>query len=98
MAILKIKRLIEDLENDSHQVLANHVAKATSAGNTGTASLASSASYAGTAVKATSSGYAGTSMKATSAANTGTARVAHFASSGTANIAGTSSVWSTGGL
>jgi len=77
MAILKIKRLIEDLENDSHQVLANHVAKATSAGNTGTASLAtlaSSASYAGTA------------------------RVAHFASSGTANIAGTSEVWSTGGL
>jgi hypothetical protein len=89
MAILKIKRLIEDLENDSHQVLANHVAKATSAGNTGTASLATLAS---------SASYAGTSMKATSAARTGTAYVAHFASSGTANIAGTSEVWSTGGL
>jgi hypothetical protein len=74
MAILKIKRLVEDLVNDTHQVLTDNVAKATSAGNTGTASLASSASYAGTA------------------------RVAHFASSGTANIAGTSEVWSTGGL
>jgi hypothetical protein len=73
MAILKIKRLIEDLENNTTQVLANPVAKATSAG------------YAGTGAKATSAGYAGT------------ARVAHFASSGTAALAGTSGWWATSG-
>jgi len=86
MAILKIKRLIEDLENSTTQVLSSSVAKATSAG------------YGGTAYLATSAGQAGTAVKATSAGNAGTARVAHFASSGTANIAGTSVVWSTGGL
>jgi hypothetical protein len=64
MAILKIKRLIEDLENNSTQVLANPVSKATSAGGAGTSSLASSASYAGTVVLASSANYAGTAYAA----------------------------------
>lgn len=57
MAILKIKQLMEDLQNDTHVVLPSNVATAdsatlaTSAGNAGTASLAT---------KATSAGYAGT--------------------------------------
>lgn len=57
MAILKIKQLVEDLQNDTHVVLPSNVAiadaatLATSAGNAGTASLAT---------KATSAGYAGT--------------------------------------
>lgn len=80
MAILKFKKLIEDLETGSSQVIssvAKTVDKATSAGNSGTAYLATSAGQAGTSVKATSAGYAGT------------ARVAHFGSSGTGGLAGT---------
>ena len=83
MAILKIKRLIEDLENNSTLVL-SAVAKATSSGN------------AGTALKATSAGEAGTALKATSAGNSGTTRVAHYASSGTAALAGTNAIYATG--
>lgn len=83
MAILKFKKLLEDLENDTHQVLVSDVAKASSAGNAGKASSASNA---------------GTSSLASSANNSGTSFVAHYASSGTANLAGTSAVWSTGGL
>ena len=71
MAILKIKRLIEDLENNSTLVL-SAVAKATSSGN------------------------AGTALKATSAGNSGTTRVAHYASSGTAALAGTNAIYATG--
>ena len=59
MAILKIKRLIEDLENNSTLVL-SAVAKATSSGNAGTT------------------------------------RVAHYASSGTAALAGTNAIYATG--
>ncbi len=52
MAILKLKKLIEDLKNGSTQVLSSigmTVTKATSAGYAGTAMYASSAGYAGTA-------------------------------------------------
>src|SRR3989337_1825042 len=95
MAILKIKRLNEDLENNSTLVL-SAVAKATSSGNAGTALKATSAGEAGTALKATSAGEAGTALKATSAGNSGTTRVAHYASSGTAALAGTNAIYATG--
>ena len=68
MGIVKVKKLIEDLEQNSSFVVGS-VTK-----------LTSQATYA------------------TTAGNAGTARVAHFASSGTAALAGTSAVWSTGGL
>lgn len=55
MAILKIKKIIEDLETGSRQVL-SAVGKATSAGNTGTAYLATSAAKSGTAAYASSAG------------------------------------------
>ena len=64
MAILKIKKLIQDLENNTTQVLANPVAKATSAGNTGTSSVAVLATLATSAGKAGSAAYAGTSRVA----------------------------------
>jgi hypothetical protein len=99
MAILKFKKMIEDLETGSTQVLATltianvtTVGYATSVGTAGVMALATSAANAG------SSSFATTASKAGSAAQAGTARVAHYASSGTANIAGTSAHWSTGGL
>ena len=52
MAILKFKKLLEDLENNTSQVLSSVtkvVSKATSAGYTGTAYMATSAGNAGTA-------------------------------------------------
>jgi len=81
MAILKIKRLIEDLENNTTQVISS-VTKTVSL-----ATLATSAGQAGTSSLAT---------KATSAGYAGTARVAHYASSGTAALAGTHAIYSTG--
>jgi len=51
MAILKFKKLIEDLQNNTSQVLPS-ISK--------TVPLATSAGYAGTAYKATSAGRAGT--------------------------------------
>ena len=83
MAILKFKKLIEDLETGSQQVV-TVIGKATSSG------------YAGTSYMATSAGEAGTSYKATSSGNTGTAYVAHRASSGTAKLAGTHADYATG--
>lgn len=83
MAILKFKKLIEDLETGSRQVV-TVIGKATSSG------------YAGTSYMATSAGEAGTSYKATSSGNTGTAYVAHRASSGTAKLAGTHADYATG--
>ncbi len=83
MAILKIKKLIEDIEHNTTLVLSSSVE-----------TLVGEMSVA----YATTAGNAGTAYKATSAGNAGTSRVAHFGSSGTANIAGTSAVWSTGGL
>jgi hypothetical protein len=67
MALNAFKRLKEDLELNTSQVVGT-VAKTVS-----------------TATRATSAGYAGTS------------RVAHYGSSGTAALAGTSSFWSTSG-
>jgi hypothetical protein len=69
MAILRIKRLLEELESGVQPVVADTCIFATSAGNAGTSSLAT---------KATSAGYAGT------------ARVAHYGSSGTGALSGTS--------
>lgn len=83
MAILKFKKLIEDLENNTSQVISS-VSKTSD-----TATYATSAGYSGTSYKATSAGVAGTSVKATSAGYAGTARVAHFGSSGTGGLAGT---------
>jgi len=71
MAILKIKKLIEDIENGSTQVLSS------------IGMVATTASYAGTSVKATSAGNAGTALKATSAGNSGTAQFAITAATGT---------------
>ena len=53
MAILKFKKLIEDLENNTTQVLST-VTKAGAGEQSGTAAVAT------LAVKATSAGYAGT--------------------------------------
>lgn len=96
MAILKFKKLIEDLENGTTQVISElTIANVTNVG------IAATVGTAGAIAYATSSGYAGTSSlatKASSASYAGTSRVAHYASSGTAALAGTSAVWSTGGL
>lgn len=45
---------------------------------------------------ATTAGNAGTAYKATSAGNAGTSRIAHYASSGTAALAGTNVIFATG--
>ena len=74
MAILKIKRLIEDLENNSTLVLGTVNKVAQTAGIASTATLA---------VLATSASNAGTALKATSAAYAGTSRIAHYGSAGT---------------
>lgn len=67
MAILKFKKLIEDLENNTSQV------------------VSSVTKVAATATRATSAGYAGTS------------RVAHFSSSGTGALSGTSLLYTEAG-
>ncbi len=72
MAILRIKQLIEDLENNTSLVVGDMDKVATTAGNSGTAS------------------------KATSAGRAGTTSVAHYASSGTAALAGTNAIFATG--
>jgi hypothetical protein len=90
MAILKIKRLIEDLENNTTQVLASVTKPASTASYAGTSYLATSAANAGT------SSISGTATKATSAGYAGTSRVAHFASSGTAALTGTNAIFATG--
>lgn len=67
MAIKAVKRLIEDLENNTDQVISD-VTKLAS-----TATVAGSAAYAGTAYLASSAAYAGTAYLASSAAFAGTA-------------------------
>jgi len=62
MAILKIKKLIEDLENNTTTVLSSVTKIASTAANAGTSAVAT------TAVKSGSAAYAGTSMLASSAA------------------------------
>lgn len=74
MAILKIKQLMEDLQNDTHVVLPANVAIAD------TATLATSAGYSGTAA------VAALATKATSAGYAGTANVAIHGTSGTSII------------
>ena len=81
MALNKMKKLIEDLENNSTLVMSNPVAKATSAGFGGTAYLSA------TATLATSAAQAGTAAKATSAGYAGTARIALWGSAGTGALA-----------
>jgi hypothetical protein len=76
MAIVKMKKLIEDMERNESTVLGT-VKKAMAGALSGTAAVAT------TAVFATSAG------KAASAAYAGTARVAHYGSSGTGALAGT---------
>lgn len=68
MAILKFKKLLEDLENNTSQVIGS-VTKTLS----GNATYATSSAYSGTAYKATSAGQAGTAYKATTAGRAGTA-------------------------
>jgi len=94
MAILKVKKMIEDLENGSTQVLSTltianvtNVGIAATVGTAGVVSLASSAANAGTASVADYSKSAGTS---------GRAEIANWASSGTAALAGTSDIFATG--
>ncbi len=81
MAILKIKRLIEDIEHNSTLVLSSSVE-----------TLVGEMSVA----YATTAGNAGTAHKATSAGNAGTSRIAHYASSGTGAFAGTHAIYGTG--
>jgi hypothetical protein len=52
MAILKFKKLLEDLQTGSVQVLPDGVGKATSSGAAGTAYKATSAAVAGSAANA----------------------------------------------
>ena len=61
MAILKIKKIIEDLENNTSQVLSSVTKLASTASNSGTAAYATSAGRAGTAMYASSAGTSGTS-------------------------------------
>ena len=49
MAILKIKKIIEDLENNMSQVLGTVTKVATTVGYVGTAAFATTAAYSGTA-------------------------------------------------
>lgn len=72
MAILKIKQLMEDLQNDTHVVLPGNVALADAA------TLATSAGRSGTAQVA---------VLATSAGQAGTANVAIHGTSGTSILA-----------
>ena len=58
MALLKMKKLIEDLENNSSLILSSVEKVATTAGNAGTAYLATTAAFAGTSYKATTAQYA----------------------------------------
>jgi len=74
MAILRIKKLIEDLENNTTLVLGNVNKVAQTAGIAATATLA---------VFATSSGNSGTALKATSAGQAGTSYIALYGSAGT---------------
>ena len=83
MAILKIKRLIEDLENNTTRVLGTVNKVAQTAGIASTATLA---------VLATSAGKAGTAQFSTAARN------AYYASSGTAVLSGTGVWWNTSGI
>ena len=86
MAILKIKQLIADLENNTTTVLSSMTKLAS------TATQAGSSNYAGTVYLATTAGNAGvasSAVQAGSANYAGTARVAHFGSSGTGGLAGT---------
>ena len=69
MAILKIKKIIEDLENNTSQVLSSVTKLVSTASNSG---YATSAGRSGTAMFATSAGRAGTAAFATSAATSGT--------------------------
>ena len=99
MAILKFKKMIEDLQNGTTQVLSTltianvtNVGIAATVGTAGVVSLATSAANAGTSSVAT------LAVLATSAGNAGTSLVAHYGSSGTAKIAGTSGFWSSGSL
>lgn len=102
MALLKFKKLLEDLETGSKQVFTGTVKTASGATLATSAGVAGSAAYAGTSYLTTSAGvagsaaYAGTVYKATSAGNAGTSLVAHYASSGTAALAGTHAIFSTG--
>ena len=64
MALNKMKKLIEDLENASTLVMVNPVAKATSAGQGGTAAVATTATFASSAA------YAGTALRAKGTAGT----------------------------
>ena len=81
MAILKFKKLIEDLENNTTQVLST-VTKAGAGAQAGTAAVAT------LAVLATSAGQAGTAVKATSAGRAGTAYYSTTAGGGTGGTAG----------
>lgn len=88
MALLKFKKLLEDLETGSKQVFTGTVKTASGATLATSAGVAGSADYAGTSSKATTSGvsgsaaYAGTSYLTTSAGVAGSA-----AFSGTAMLA-----------
>lgn len=70
MAIVKLKKVLEDLENNTSLVVGTITKTATSAGYAGTSykatssGVAGSAAYAGTSAKATSAGFAGTSSVA----------------------------------
>lgn len=82
MAILKFKKLIEDLENGSNQVISNlTISNVTNVGYAG------SVGTAGVVALATSAGNAGTAFKATSAGQAGTARIALYGSAGTGALA-----------
>ena len=85
MAIVRMKKLIEDLERNQSQVVGT-VNKSIAGAVSGTAAVAT------LAVLATSAGKAGTADLATRAVS------ANFGSSDTAKLAGTGAWWSTSGI
>ena len=107
MAILKFKKLLEDLQNDTRQVLTGEIAKATSSGKAGTASMSitagtavfsAGATTAGKAASASGAATAGTAIFAAGATTAGLAAKAYFGSSGTGALPGTGAWWGTSGI
>jgi len=69
MAIVRLKKLIEDLASGAQAVVADSAPYATSAGNAGTAAIAGTASFATTSGIAGTADYSGTAAVAVTGAS-----------------------------
>ena len=77
MAIVRLKKFIEDVASGAADITSDTAAYATSSGNAGTALKATSSGQAGTSFLATSATAAGTAFLASSANYAGTAQHAY---------------------